>query len=216
MTRDGIWTEEYIIGVDEAGRGPLAGPVAVGVSVIPRSSQRRIFDMLKRHGLNDSKQVKEKEREALYEMLCQLKKDGHLDWKVSLVSARIISTRGIVYAVTKGIATCLKKLGTSHNETLCVLEMDGALRVPEGGWKKSSVIPKGDSIKPSIMIASIIAKVTRDRHMTRLARKYPQYGFEAHKGYGTKRHREAIKKNGECEQHRAGWYKHMLGVRHPF
>lgn len=216
MTRDGIWTEEYIIGVDEAGRGPLAGPVAVGVSLIPRSSQRRIFDMLKRHGLNDSKQVKEKEREALFEMLCELKIQGVLSWEVALVSVKVISTKGISYAIRQGIATCLKKLDVQGNEAVCILEMDGALRVPEGNWKKSSVIPKGDSIKPSIMIASIIAKVTRDRHMTRLARKYPQYGFEIHKGYGTLRHRDAIKKNGECEEHRAGWYKHTVGVRHPF
>jgi ribonuclease HII len=87
--------------------------------------------------------------------------------------------------------------------------MDGALRVPAGTWKKASVIIKGDSIKPSIMIASIVAKVTRDRHMRKLAKKHPAYGFDIHKGYGTKRHREALAMHGLSAEHRAGWCKNL-------
>lgn len=207
MKRALQWTEEYIIGVDEAGRGPLAGPVAVGVTLIPKSTRAAVFSQLKKAGLNDSKQVKVKGREELFEMISSLHKDGKLKFAVVLVSADIISKKGIVYAVRSGIKKCFKKLGVQNLCEKAILEMDGALKIPPGDWKKASVIIKGDSIKPSIMIASIVAKVTRDRHMKRLAKKYPVYGFEIHKGYGTKGHREALVANGLCAEHRAGWCK---------
>jgi ribonuclease HII len=205
------WTEEYIIGVDEAGRGPLAGPVAIGVSLIPKSTSKAIFTLLKRAGLNDSKQVKEKGREKLFEIISDLQKEGRLKFAVTLVSVDIISKMGITFAVRSGIQKCFTKLGVNKLCESSILEMDGALKIPPGDWKKSSVIIKGDSIKPSIMIASIVAKVTRDRHMKRLAKKYPAYGFDVHKGYGTKRHHEAIEKNGLCKEHRDGWYKIQKG-----
>lgn len=205
MKSRGQWTEEYIIGVDEAGRGPLAGPVAVGVSVIPKSTSKAVFSMLKKAGLNDSKQVKEADRERLFEQIMDLQKEGKLRVEVALVSASIISTKGISYAVRFGTEKCLKKL--KAEPAVSVLEMDGALKVPPGNWKKVSVIIKGDSIKPSIMIASIVAKVTRDRHMRKLAKKHPVYGFDIHKGYGTKKHREALMAHGLCVEHRVGWCK---------
>lgn len=197
---------EYIIGIDEAGRGPLAGPVAVGTSLIKKFYSKNIFLLLKKNGLNDSKQVKESRREKLYEILVQLKKKKQLDWSVTLVSASVISKKGIVYAINQGIKKNLKKLNkfSSDNTTL---ELDGALKIPSGNWKKASIIIKGDSIKPSIMIASIVAKVKRDRYMKKISKKYPQYNFEIHKGYGTKMHRESIKRNGLCRIHRVGWYK---------
>ncbi len=234
---------ENIIGVDEAGRGPLAGPVAVGVSYIPKFYQKEIFSLLKKAGLNDSKQVKEKNREELYAILAQLKKDKKINWAVTLVSAKIISDKGIVYAVNLGIKKNLQKVFACHstpvhhkgtsilmNQNMSTgscnkttrspnksgmtslqketeLEMDGALKIPVGEWKKASVIIKGDSIKSSIMIASILAKVTRDRYMKKIAKTYPQYLFEIHKGYGTVKHRDLIKKYGMCEEHRVGWCK---------
>ena len=201
------WTEEYIIGVDEAGRGPLAGPVAVGVSLIPKSSSRQVFSQLKKAGLNDSKQVKEAGREWLFDLTCDLQRKGKLRFEVVLVSANVISKKGITHAVRKGIETCLKKLDVRDFENRCVLEMDGALKIPVGDWKKAGVIIKGDGIKPSIMIASIAAKVTRDRHMRKLAKKHPVYGFDVHKGYGTRKHRENIKVYGLCAEHRVGWFK---------
>lgn len=205
MKSRGQWTEEYIIGVDEAGRGPLAGPVAVGVSVIPKSTSKAVFSMLKKAGLNDSKQVKEAGRERLFEQIMDLQKKGKLRAEIALVPASIISTKGISYAVSFGTEKCLKKL--KAEPAVSVLEMDGALKVPPGNWKKVSVIIKGDSIKPSIMIASIVAKVTRDRHMRKLAKKHPVYGFDIHKGYGTKKHREALMAHGLCVEHRVGWCK---------
>lgn len=225
--------QEYLIGIDEAGRGPLAGPVAIGVSFIPKQFQKEVFSLLKKSGLNDSKQVKEKTREELYEMLVVLKKEQKINWEVMLVSAKVISKKGISYAISLGIQKGLEKLLARHPGLVLgsrninheiphlrrpaagscgmtsdiTLELDGALKVPQGNWKKSSIIIKGDSIKPSIMIASILAKVTRDRHMKRLSKKYPQYNFEIHKGYGTQKHRGLIKKHGLSTEHRAGWYK---------
>ena len=196
---------EYLMGIDEAGRGPLAGPVAIGTSLILKQKSRAVFSLLKKHGLNDSKQVKELDREKLYEILLQMKKEKVLNWEVSLISAQIISTKGISYAIKLGIEKNLKKINVKASEV--ILELDGALKIPQGNWKKSLVIIKGDSIKPSIMIASIIAKVTRDRYMKKLSKKHPQYGFEIHKGYGTKKHRELIKQYGLSKEHRVGWCK---------
>jgi ribonuclease HII len=195
--------KEYLIGIDEAGRGPLAGPVAIGTSCILKENSKKIFSILKKQGLNDSKQVKESDREKLYKLLSQMKKEKILDFEVSLISADIISKKGISYAIQLGVEKNLSKINREpHTVTL---ELDGALKVPQGDWKKASVIIKGDSIKPSIMIASIVAKVTRDRHMKKLSKKHPQYGFEIHKGYGTKKHRERIKECGLSEEHRVGW-----------
>ncbi len=199
--------EEYLVGIDEAGRGPLAGPVSIGTSFIPKSKSKSIFNLLKKNGLNDSKQVKELKREKLYEVLNQLQKEGKINWSATLVSAKIISTKGISHAINFGIKRNLEKLKIKERETEIILELDGALKVPKGNWKKSSVIIKGDSIKPSIMIASILAKVTRDRYMKKNSKKYPQYGFEIHKGYGTLKHRNLIKKHGLCKEHRVGWCK---------
>lgn len=230
--------EEYIIGIDEAGRGPLAGPVAIGLSFIPKMYQREVFSLLKKAGLNDSKQVKEHKREELYKILDYLKKEEKINWTVSLISAKVISEKGISHAINFGIKKGLEKLlvgypgwndchpglvpGSRKTQDchpglvpgspnkagmtpLITLELDGALKIPQGTWKKSSVIIKGDTIKPSIMIASIVAKVTRDRYMKKLSKKYPEYLFEIHKGYGTVKHRTLIKKHGMCKEHRVGW-----------
>lgn len=205
-------TSKYIIGVDEAGRGPLAGPVAVGVSFIPLQHQKAIFIQLKKAGLNDSKQVKEETRESLYKILVQLKKEQKIDWAVTLVPAKIISAKGIVFAVNSGIRKGLQKIKSQQYEKETELEMDGALKIPAGEWKRASVIIKGDSIKPSIMIASILAKVTRDRYMKKISKKHTDYLFEVHKGYGTKKHRELIKKHGLCKEHRVGWCKTSLPI----
>jgi ribonuclease HII len=205
---------EYLIGIDEAGRGPLAGPVSIGVSFIPKVHQKEVFSLLKKAGLNDSKQVKEKTRGELYRFLLQFKKESKINFAVTLVPADIISTEGIVFAINFGIKKGLQKILARHsreggNPGQIILELDGALRIPQNNWKEASIIIKGDTIKPSIMIASILAKVTRDRYMKKISVKHSLYNFEIHKGYGTKKHRELIKKHGLCEEHRVGWYKGM-------
>lgn len=208
MMKSSIWTEgEYIVGVDEAGRGPLAGPVAVGISLIRKKDSKKLFSILGKNGLNDSKQVKEKDRENLFEILLQLKREQKINWSVALVSAKVISARGISFAIRSAILKSLKHLNAAAIEGQISLEMDGALKIPEGSWKKAQIIINGDSIKPSIMIASIVAKVTRDRYMKKVTKKFPLYEFGVHKGYGTKKHRELIKKHGLSTEHRVGWYK---------
>jgi ribonuclease HII len=141
--------------------------------------------------------------------LQQLKKDKKLNWEVMLISSKVISKKGISYAINLGIKKALEKLKIKTLEQQIGLELDGALKVPQGEWKKSQVIIKGDSIKPSIMIASILAKVTRDRYMKKISKKYSQYSFEIHKGYGTKKHRDLIKKHGLSTEHRVGWCKSL-------
>lgn len=185
---------KWLVGVDEAGRGPLSGPVAVGVAVVPREFN---WEMIP--GVGDSKQVKEKNREAIFLLAKQLKKKKRLDFTVVLVSAKVIDKIGISGAVRQGIETGLKKLTLVPEE--CEVRLDGLLFAPTP-YKNQKTIIKGDSQEKIIGLASILAKVTRDRYMTRLALKYPEYKFAQHKGYGTLLHRSLIKKYGLSDVHR--------------
>jgi ribonuclease HII len=209
---------KFLVGIDEAGRGPLAGPVAVGVVVVPaewggfggkngtRSSKKKqpLFAEAR-----DSKQLSPAAREAIFKKLQAAKKDGLLDFYVTLVSAKIIDTRGIVFAIRRAMARSLKKLSVPPHQTQILL--DGSLYAPEEFLFQKTII-RGDQSEPVISLASIAAKVTRDRHMLKLAKKYPSYGFEIHKGYGTKQHREMIKKYGQSIVHRRSFLKGILGT----
>lgn len=197
----------WCIGIDEAGRGPLAGPVAVGAVLV-----RPDFlweEMLP--GVNDSKKLAPKTREDLYEHACVLKADGALDFAVTLVSASVIDTIGIVPAVRRGIARTLAALEREHAfscvDVRCVL--DGALRAPSRYTNQETIIG-GDGVEKSIGLASILAKVTRDRHMVRLARRYPLYQFDIHKGYGTKTHRALIREYGLSDMHRRSFCRVLI------
>ncbi|MEK7587046.1 MAG: ribonuclease HII [Patescibacteria group bacterium] len=205
----------HIIGIDEAGRGPLAGPVGVGAVIMSRLHLDKfgcgvIFKKLP--NLKDSKKLSEKQREVWFEFLKAEKKKGNLDFAVALVSEKIIDKQGIVKAIKIGISRCLKLLllptlsrdpdrsvGAIPSNYLVLL--DGSLKAPENFVKQKTII-RGDESEPIISLASIVAKVTRDRRMIQLAKKYPNYGFEIHKGYGTKVHYRAIKKFGLSVIHR--------------
>lgn len=182
------------MGIDEAGRGPLAGPVAVGVVAVPAR-----FDLGLLDGVRDSKQMSALGREIWFERLRVLEQKHGLQYSVQFSSAQFIDTYGIVPAVRAAIARALRALETPplHSRVL----LDGALRAPKQFVDQTTII-KGDETEPLISLASIAAKVKRDRLMHRLAFKYPQYGFEVHKGYGTKMHREALIKHGLCDVHR--------------
>ncbi len=193
---------KYVIGIDEAGRGPLAGPVAVGVAVVPRS-----FDWVLIPNVGDSKKVSEKNREAIFRLTKILKRQGILDYRVALISSKDIDTIGISKAVQKGIRKCLTSL--SLNPKTVDVKLDGLLKAPEEYITQETII-KGDSKEKVIGLASIMAKVTRDAHMCKEARKYPRYGFEIHKGYGTERHRNVLKKYGPCPIHRRAYTKNAL------
>lgn len=189
----------YLIGIDEAGRGPLAGPVAVGAVLVPVD-----FDWAQVSGARDSKQMTEGAREFIFESMETAQSAGALRFAVALSTPRTIDSRGIVPAIREALARAVGSLSVSPQE--CKVLLDGGLRAPDEFLHQETII-RGDATEPVISLASIAAKVTRDRHMVRLAAMYPQYSFELHKGYGTKRHRDAIQKNGLCEIHRATFCK---------
>ncbi|MFA6404968.1 MAG: ribonuclease HII [Candidatus Paceibacterota bacterium] len=190
-----------IIGIDEVGRGPLAGPVAVGAFAVKSKAVLRRFK-----GVKDSKQLSEKQREKWMSMIDS---DRPLlyDYVVSLVDAKTIDRVGIVKAIQMAINSCLRKLekrgfATFHSKIL----LDGSLKAPTK-FKDQKTIIRGDAKEAIIALASICAKVKRDRHMKRISKKYTEYGLEIHKGYGTKSHYMALKKYGPCKEHRLTFLK---------
>ncbi len=191
----------FIVGVDEAGRGPLAGPLAVGVIAVAEG-----YDILANFpGLNDSKQLTEKKREALFKRLQEEMKAGHVRSTVCLSSAAIIDAEGMTFAIRHALDRGVKKLLPNPSDGKVWL--DGSLNAPEG-YEQETVIG-GDGLVPAIMLASIAAKVTRDRLMLKLDEEYPQYGFAKNKGYGTKDHFAAIRLRGSCPEHRQLFLRKM-------
>lgn len=198
---------KYVVGIDEAGRGPLAGPVAVGVVLDQRlktKDQKFLEEYFPK--LKDSKKLSEKRREEYFEVLQKLKKEGIIDFAVALVPASIIDNKGIVYAIQKGIEGCLAKFDI--DPALGIVLLDGGLKAPSQFISQETII-KGDESEPIISLASIVAKVTRDRKMVELAKEYPEYGFEVHKGYGTAMHCKIIREKGVCEIHRVSFCKNI-------
>ena len=199
---------KYLIGIDEAGRGPLAGPVAVGVITFQQTTnnKQQIKKILK--GIRDSKKFSERQREEWYAKLKKLEKAGIIKTAVSLSGAKTIDERGIVTAIRRALARALKKLGIPPNS--CRVLLDGTLCAP-ALYKNQKTIIRGDDTEPIISAASIIAKISRDRRMKRLAKKFPGYDFEIHKGYGTKKHYRAIKKHGLSKIHRRSFLQNYFG-----
>ena len=191
-----------ILGVDEAGRGPIAGPVSVGVVAFEEG-----FDLLAVFpGLNDSKQLSEKKREVLFGILEEQVQAGNVRFHVELIRAQVIDEKGIVPAIRTALDMGVRGLLPSAVGGKVFL--DGALRAPDE-YAQETVIG-GDGIIPAIMLASVAAKVVRDRHMVNeVAKRFPQYSFEKHKGYGTKVHYAAIKEYGMCEEHRRTFLKSL-------
>jgi ribonuclease HII len=184
----------YLAGVDEAGRGPLAGPVAIGVAVVPQD-----FDWTLLTGVGDSKKVPVKQRELIARKARALKRAGMINFRVALIPHTTIDRIGISPAVRQGIYRCFDKLSLNVKSTS--VKLDGLLTAPEE-FKDQETIIKGDAKEKVIGLASILAKVARDAHMKRVARKYPAYGFEIHKGYGTAAHRRQIRSYGLSPIHR--------------
>jgi ribonuclease HII len=194
---------KYIVGVDEAGRGPLAGPVSLAALAI------RVEDeaLLKNDRIRDSKQLSEKAREKKLAELKVLRKNGKVRYAVSLVGSKFIDQKGIVAAVKKGIWNVLSRLKLEAETTLVLL--DGGIKAPHT-FKNQKTIIRGDATVPVIAHASIVAKVTRDRKMKKFALSFPEYGFEIHKGYGTTAHIAKIKKHGLSKIHRKTFLKKYL------
>lgn len=176
---------KYLAGVDEAGRGPLAGPVYAACVILP--------DGFYMPEINDSKKLSEKKREALFDVITK----NALSYGIASVSAKEIDEINILNA-----AMLAMKKAVEAMEIVPDLALIDGNRLPELSVKAEYVI-KGDAKSQSIAAASILAKVARDRYLTEeMAKKYPEYEFEKHKAYPTKRHRELIKQYGPCPEHR--------------
>ena len=188
---------KYICGIDEAGRGPLAGPVVVGAVVMPRDS--------KIEWVNDSKKVTEKRREILYDKITE----EALAWGVGIVSEKEIDQINILNATKMGLHLALGEVIEKLGEKPDIVIVDALKDIDTFQIPYQSII-KGDATRYSIACASIIATVTRDRRMRQWDEIYPVYNFEKNKGYGTSEHINALKDYGPCQIHRRSFIKHFV------
>ena len=184
---------KYVCGIDEAGRGPLAGPVVVASVIMKPDSMIE--------GVNDSKKISEKKREKLYELIT----NEAISYGVGIITQEEIDDINILQATKKGLTNSLNSMDIKPDMIL----VDALKGIDTLGIPYLSII-KGDATSYSIAAASIIAKVTRDRIMREWDKVYPQYGFEKHKGYGTAAHISAIKENGLCPLHRLSFVKNII------
>lgn len=184
---------EYICGIDEAGRGPLAGPVVVAGVIMPKDSMIE--------GVNDSKKVSEKKREKLYDIILE----EAISYSVAIIGQDVIDDINILNATKQGVTKVVEELDVKPNLIL----VDALTHINTKGIPYDSII-KGDAKCYNIAAASIIAKVTRDRIMRQWDEIYPQYGFINHKGYGTAKHIEALKEYGPCPIHRRSFIKNFI------
>lgn len=185
---------KYLIGIDEVGRGPIAGPVAVGAFVFLKKDSANLFKCVK-----ESKQLSEEKREEWFGKILHAQKTGQIDFVVSFQSEKVIDKKGLTFAIKNALKISINKLKINPQE--CEVRLDGGLKAPKEYINQKTII-KGDVKEKVIALASISAKVLRDRKMKKLASKYPEYGFDVNKGYGTKGHYEAIRKLGLTELHR--------------
>lgn len=201
----------YLIGVDEAGRGALAGPVCVGAVLYPEDFDwREAFSLVTRKGapkLRDSKQLSAQQRRVLYDHIVS---HGRLKHAHAFVDADVIDSIGIVNAAHEAAAVAVEGLGVRPSRVEVLL--DAGLKVP-GKWVQKSFI-RGDENIPAIALASIVAKVSRDCFMEDIASSYAAYRFEEHKGYGTLEHRRAIARVGLSAVHRATFCTRLFVVEH--
>jgi len=187
-----------IVGIDEVGRGPIAGPVAV----CSFCCNPEFFDTISiKTPLRDSKKLSKKQREEWFIYLKEQKELGNCDFAVSLISAEWIDKVGIVRSIQKALDASLSKLNIQDRLLGSSLFLDGGLKAPKEFTDQKTII-KGDELHPVISCASIVAKVSRDAIMARYSKEYPLYGFESHAGYGTKGHYNVIKKLGVTPLHR--------------
>ena len=184
---------EVVCGVDEAGRGPLCGPVCAAAVILPMDCEIE--------GINDSKKLSEKKRDMLFDII----KEKALAYSVVMVDAKTIDEINILQATFKAMRQAVEGLSIKADIALIDGNQKPGLSIEE------RTLVKGDAKSISIAAASILAKVTRDRSCLELDEKYPQYQFAKHKGYGTKLHYEMIAQHGICDEHRRSFLKKILG-----
>ncbi len=185
---------KYIAGIDEAGRGPLAGPVVVAGVVMPLDSEK-IID-----GVNDSKKLSAKKRDILFDKIVATA----LEVQVAVVGWEEIDSLNILNATKKGMLQCINNFKLADKVLIDAVKLDSPL--------PTLSIIHGDALSYSIAAASIVAKVTRDRLMEQYHKLYPQYNFAKHKGYGTAEHIKLLKQFGPCPIHRKTFIKHFVDV----
>lgn len=192
-----LWKQGFkcVVGLDEAGRGPLAGPV-VSCAVLIKCNTKILPEEI-----NDSKKMSEKKREKIYKSLI---KNKNIKWSVGIVSEKIIDKINILEATKLAMIFALRQVQGKLKIKPEFLLLDGNFRLNTDLPQKSII--KGDQKVISISAASIIAKVTRDKIMQKYHKKYPQYGFDKHKGYPTDLHVRMLKKYGPCHIHRRSFY----------
>ncbi len=182
----------YICGIDEAGRGPLAGPVVAGAVILPKDA-RILY-------INDSKKLSEKKREELFDVICS----EAIAYGIGVVPSERIDEINILQATYEAMREAINKLDITPD-----ILLNDAVTIPEINIRQVPII-KGDAKSMSIAAASILAKVTRDRMMLEYDAVYPEYGFARHKGYGTKQHTDALVKYGACPIHRRTFIKKFI------
>lgn len=186
----------YIAGIDEAGRGPLAGPVVCAIAMMPLEKDK-IID-----GVNDSKKLSPKVREMLYDKIV----NTALAYDIQVVDNNVVDEINILNATKQGMLNCIDNISITPDIVLIdAVKLNSEI--------KTVSIIKGDEKSYSIACASILAKVYRDRLMLEMDKKYPQYEFKNHKGYGTQKHIELLKKFGKCDIHRNTFIKHFVGEK---
>ena len=204
MEKIDLWETEHqlrekgytaICGVDEAGRGPLAGPVCAAAVILPMD--------LVIPGLNDSKKLTEKKREELYPIICE----QAVAYGIAFADHKEIDSVNILQATFLAMERAIAQLKGKADFAL----IDGN-REKDFGLPVQTLI-KGDSRSANIAAASVLAKVTRDRYMLEMAKEYPGYGFEIHKGYGTKAHYDALTRLGPCSIHRMSFLRKFYGEK---
>ena len=184
---------DVVCGIDEAGRGPLAGPVFAAAVILPEG--------LEDIGINDSKKLSEKKRDALFDLICE----KAVSYGIGTASEAEIDEINILNAAFLAMKRAVEQLSVKPDLAL----VDGN-REPHTGIKEYTIV-KGDAKSISIAAASILAKVSRDRYMKELDEKYPQYGFAKHKGYGTAEHIAALQQYGPCPEHRRSFIRKFVG-----
>ncbi|MAZ67542.1 ribonuclease HII [bacterium] len=188
---------QYVVGIDEAGRGPVAGPLVVG-AVLARVETPIEHEYFAK-GIRDSKKLTVGKRENLFSWI---RKNDELRHVVSMVGPRVVDREGIAAATATAISRALRRVipGECGKEEVLVL-LDGGLRAPAAFINQATII-RGDEKEPLIALASVVAKVSRDHKMRTLSFQHPEYGFDGHKGYGTREHYKAIRRFGLCDSHR--------------
>lgn len=193
----------FVCGCDEAGRGPLAGPVCAAACILPQDFDTSVLD--------DSKKLSGKRRFELEPFI----RENAVDWSIVFIDQEEIDSINILAATMKAMAMCYEEIATRHPISTFYVDGNRTPAIPSDRDANVVAVVKGDSKIPEIMAASILAKTARDRFMIEMDALYPQYGFAVHKGYGTRAHIQALEEFGPCPLHRRTFLRRILSREEP-